>query len=663
MKKRINVILILMALCSLSLFTWFSSSAENQPAAVQPDGGGEYKFQNTECLTDDQRSEIQRENQKNMEMLRAQGKLPEANRTAVVALNWPTRPAATTTDFDIYGISNFVDQNPSFPNQLLDWNCGARTYDTAAGYNHAGIDIFTWPFGWYKMDNNQAEIVAAAPGIIINKFDGNFDRSCATAGGNWNAVYVRHADNSVAWYGHMKKNSLTAKAIGDTVVAGEYLGIIGSSGNSSGPHLHFELYNAAGALQDPYQGTCNSLNNFTWWASQRPYNDTKVNALMTHSAPPQFPACPTQEQPNIKNTFLPGSTLLTAIYLRDQLVGQQAQLSLIQPNGATWQSWNFNSANNYTASYWYWNWTLPPTAQLGAWTFRVTYNGQTAQQHTFYVRTTLAPAPFDFDGDGKTDVGVFRPSNGGWYYILSSNNTFGSRAFGLSTDKITPADFDGDGKTDIAVFRPSTGAWYLQKSSEGFAGIAFGSNGDIPVPADYDGDRRADIAVFRPSTGAWYIQTTTSGSMAMQFGANGDIPVPADYDGDGRADIAVYRGSTGAWYLQRTTAGFAGIAFGAAGDKPVAGDYDGDARADVAVFRPGTNVWYALRSTAGFSGVVFGAAGDVPAPGDYDGDVKWDQAVFRPAGGGWYLLRSNAGFTGVQFGANGDIPVPSAFIP
>lgn len=661
MKTRTSVLLVLLSLFSLSLFTWFRSSADNQLADRQPEGG-EYKFQNTVCLTDEQRTEIKRELEQSMERLRAQGKLPAADRTAVVALNWPTRPSASTPDFDIYGISNFVDQNPNFPNQLLDWNCGARTYDTAGGYNHAGIDIFTWPFGWYKMDFNQAEIVAAAPGVIINKFDGNTDRSCATAGGNWNAVYVRHADNSVAWYGHMKKNSLTTKAVGDAVVAGEYLGIIGSSGNSSGPHLHFELYNANGQLQDPYQGNCNSLNNFTWWASQRPYHDTKINSLMTHSAPPSFPACPTQEVPNTKNVFLPGNTVITALYLRDQRVGQQGQLSIIQPNDVPWQTWNMNSVNNYTASYWYWTYTLPANPQFGTWKFRVTYNGET-REHAFQVRPTLSSAPFDFDGDGKTEIGVFRSSNGGWYNLLSSNNNFTAQAFGLSTDEIAPADFDGDGRTDLAVFRPSTGIWYLQQSTQGFTGIAFGANGDIPAPADYDGDGRADVAVFRPSTGIWYIQRSTQGFLAAQFGANGDWPTPGDYDGDGRADIAVYRGSAGAWYLQRSTQGFTGIAFGAAGDKPVQGDYDGDGRTDVAVFRPSTNIWYAMRSTAGFSGVQFGAAGDVPAPGDYDGDARYDQAVFRPTGGNWYLLRSTAGFGGVQFGISTDTPIPSAFVP
>ena len=150
----------------------------------------------------------------------------------------------------------------------------------------------------------------------------------------------------------------------------------------------------------------------------------------------------------------------------------------------------------------------------------------------------------------------------------------------------SPADFDGDGDTDVSVFRPSTGTWFVLGGSP--ASVSWGVTGDIPVPADYDGDGNVDVAVFRPSNNTWYLRTNAPQSIV--WGTTGDIPVPADYDGDGVADIAVFRPSNGTWYLRTTSP--RSIAWGTTGDIPVPADYDGDADADLAVFRPGTNVWF-----------------------------------------------------------------------
>ena len=263
---------------------------------------------------------------------------------------------------------------------------------------------------------------------------------------------------------------------------------------------------------------------------------------------------------------------------------------------------------------------------------------------------------FDFDGDGKADISVFRSSNSIWY-IQQSSAGFTGVSFGQTGDKVVPADYDGDGKTDVAVFRG--GVWYLQRSSAGFAGITFGAAADIPVPADFDGDGKAELAVFRPSNGGWYLYNlATGGTSSYAFGANGDRPLPADYDGDGKADYAVFR--SGTWYIQRSSLGFTGVSFGTATDLATPADFDGDGKTDIAVFRPLTGIWYIQGSQSGFTGVSFGQNGDQPTAADYDGDGKADIAIFRS--GVWYLQRTSAGFTGISFGAGTDQPIPNAFV-
>lgn len=270
--------------------------------------------------------------------------------------------------------------------------------------------------------------------------------------------------------------------------------------------------------------------------------------------------------------------------------------------------------------------------------------------------SVLNGAPFDFDGDNKSDIGVFRPSNAVWY-LNNSTSGFSALRYGVETDLIAPAKFDADRKTDIAVFRDGT--WYLLLSGGGTQTIQFGLAGDIPVAADYDGDGYAEVAVFRPSNGTWYMWNWVFQRFsAANFGLAGDIPAPADYDGDGRLDIAVFRPSNGTWYILQSNGGYAAAQFGLAEDKPVAGDYDGDGRADIAVFRPSNGVWYLLQSTAGFGAANWGVSTDIPAPADYDGDGRTDLTVFRPTDGVWYRLNSSNGvFVPSHFGLSGDVPV------
>ena len=294
-------------------------------------------------------------------------------------------------------------------------------------------------------------------------------------------------------------------------------------------------------------------------------------------------------------------------------------------------------------------------------------SGKTGNPSVFAVLRFNAPtnSPFDFDRDGKTDIGIYRPSNGSWWINSSSTNLTLAVAFGESTDKIVPADYTGDGKTDMALFRPSTGAWFVLRSEDySYYGFPFGISEDVPAPGDFDGDGKIDAAVFRPSTSAWYILQSSDGAVrSLQFGLPEDKPVVADYDGDGKSDIAIFRPVQARWWILKSTGGIIAVQFGQDGDKTIQGDYTGDGKTDIAVWRPSNNFWYILRSEdTSVYGFPFGLSTDTPTPGDYDGDGKMDAAVFRDSNYNWYLLRSTSGFDIVHFGASGDKPLPNSYV-
>ncbi|MFA5269574.1 MAG: glycine-rich domain-containing protein [Methanoregula sp.] len=290
----------------------------------------------------------------------------------------------------------------------------------------------------------------------------------------------------------------------------------------------------------------------------------------------------------------------------------------------------------------------------GAWI--IDYNGNNAWDNTPTDKMFGFGATGDLPTAGHwfvtppaiqpSNVGVY--NDGIWYLDYSANGSWDGPVidryygnFGLSGDLPVAGDWNGDGKSEIGVFRNSTHRFYLDTSGDGLYGsddslYSFGSAGDLPVAGDWNNDGEDEIGVFRNSTHLFYLDYNGNGTwdgagtdLLYNFGLNGDLPVAGDWNNDGDDEIGVFRSSTHLFYLDNNGNGAwdgAGTDllynFGLNGDLPVTGDWNNDGDDEIGVFRSSTHLFYLDTSGNGAWGnddslYSFGSSGDKPLAGTW----------------------------------------------
>jgi hypothetical protein len=410
------------------------------PQQIAPTGGGNFDLPQS-TLTPQEMQSIYEKINTDLQQMRSKGVLPAPDPQQTVFYDWPVRLAPGSADYAGFSISAFADHN-SASGPWKDYTGGSRTYD-----GHRGTDIALWPFSWNKLDSGEVQVVAAAAGTLIEIQNINpSDHNCGSgSGGLGNWVVVSHADGQITIYGHMKYNSLTTKAVGQTVEAGEVIGTVGSSGNSSGPHLHFEVRSALGGSDlwvDPFSGSANPVPS--GWKNQRPYMDSAINKLATSSAYPVNEDCqPTVT--NLQDNFTSPAHISFQVHYRDYQGTLPTQLKIYDPDGGVYKDWTYtdNTTIFTRAASRYWFFDFPTDALAGKWRFEAVYNGQVYQ--TF------------FNLNNTPGLSLTSPNGGETWDILRSYDITWKDNF--STDLTIALYYNDSFRVTIASSTPNDGVY------------------------------------------------------------------------------------------------------------------------------------------------------------------------------------------------------------
>jgi Peptidase family M23 len=317
---------------------------------------------------------------------------------------------------------------------------------------------------WNRTDDVGDPVVAAAPGTVSVASFGS------TGYGNW--VRVAHANGESTIYGHLQ--SLAVK-VGQTVDQGALLGAVGTSGNSTGPHLHFEERNSQGVLWPWFHG-----KSFVFGSTLTSDNCVDVP---------------------LAGNWVVGKAAEVGVYRRDA-----ASEFRIQRPGAPAKVITFGTATDQPVPG---DWDGNGRLNVGVRTPATrTFHLSTATGTTDIVFGRVADVPVagDWDGNGTAEVGVWQ-AGAGLFRLRGVDGTVTNASLGDADDLPVTGDWNGDKVTDVGVFDQDTATFTLRLvDGDGLAWTAripFGDSNDLPVTADWDGNGKTDVGVWDPATGTF----------------------------------------------------------------------------------------------------------------------------------------------------------------
>ncbi|MSQ78579.1 MAG: M23 family metallopeptidase [Flavobacteriaceae bacterium] len=271
-----------------------------------------------------------------------------------------------------YFIVNYVDLDTA-KGSMHDINCGIKTYD-----GHAGIDFALKNF---KQMDSGVTVKAAAGGRVVAVTDSAFDRSKSVNGlGFANYICIKHLGGYYTYYAHLRKGSANVK-LNDSVTEGQAIAFVGSAGNSTDPHLHFEIWYQSSYYFEPSQGTCQTYPSF--WKNQLNY-DTAYR-FMDNGLINFIPSLDTLKERPLSQTIFNANDSFVSFWTHyaGAKSGDSIRIDWIDPQGALYFS--FKYTENYTYWYYYWFSYIYKPKKGGQYFAKLYINGQLTNSTPFFV--------------------------------------------------------------------------------------------------------------------------------------------------------------------------------------------------------------------------------------------------------------------------------------
>lgn len=346
---------------------------------------------------------------------------------------------------------------------------------------------------WNRTNDMGRRVMAAAPGRVSRAVT-------SSRSGYGRYIVIDHGRRESSLYAHLSKVRVQ---VGQRVKRGQRIGNVGSSGNSTGSHLHFEERVGSTVVHPFFDG-----RRFRFGSTLKSQN------------------CPEPDEGDDGGDD-----------------GGDQPLQVV-PLAGDWH-------NVGTAQLTLFHRTTPAEFVVQR------PNPDRAPLHVRMGVATDEPATGDWDGNGNVNAGVFRPSTG-TFYMRSRGTGLQSLKFGASSNQPVTGDWNGDGTTEVGVRDPKRSRFHLRHRNGSVRRVDLGDSNDLPVTGDWDRDGVTDLGVFDRATATFKLRRVDEEGIAwvatVRFGNPGDLPVIGDWDGNGRDDLGVWTPGTGKYSKRHASA-------------------------------------------------------------------------------------------------------------